>query len=105
MTSVGKIVVQNSAFFNARFWIAGSNGYASSNNSGNFEIGKRRTIELKDCNPPIPAGTEVWPQVQAVLVGQPQAGGNPHVTYKPGNEVATYSIDGHELSWSVNLNQ
>ncbi len=106
MPSVGKIVVQNEGGFNVRFWIGGANGYFSSNNSGNFLIGQRQTIDLASCTPAIPAGAEVWPQVQAVLAGQPEASGKPPVTYKPGStETATYTVDGTEVSWSVNLNR
>jgi hypothetical protein len=105
MPSVGSIVVENNAAFNVRFWIGG-NEYSSTNNSGNFLIGQRKTIDLASCTPPIVEGFPIWPQVQAVLVGQPEASGKPFVTYKRGStETATYTVDGHETNWSVNLNK
>jgi len=108
-SSVGVIVVENTAAFDCRFWIAGKNldgsSYASKNSTGNFSAGQRVTMNLSTCTPQIAEGMEVWPVVQAIIAGSHEVAGTPTVRSKANGETATYSVDGSLFSWSVNLNR
>jgi len=100
MQQVSKIACDNNGGFVMKFRVKLGSGKLSSSWTGNYPINQSKTIDLRKLG--VPTGTEVWPEVDAVLGKTKNA--REHVIYDSSTEnVATYRVTGTTFNINVDL--
>jgi hypothetical protein len=100
MQHVSKISCNNNSGFIMKFRVQWENGKESSKWSSKYPAGQAKTMDLRKMS--IPKGTEIWPEVDAVMGRRKDAW--ERVVYDPDTEnVATYRVYGASFYIHVDL--
>jgi hypothetical protein len=100
MPAVQKIACVNASGYIMAFNVQAGNGFQSSSTM-RYPIGEEQVIDLSTADPPLPDGTQMWPDVEIVLGSD--VDGTPSVTYAENGQIAVYNCSGTSLDASCTL--